>query len=87
LATSGGADGGGVFGGVVERFADLLDEVAAAVEVDLLASARGAFEVAGLKADGELAALAEAARLKIERDGDGGDAGAEVLRAEFYGNP
>ena len=54
--------------------------------MDLLASAGGAFEVAGLKADGELAALAEAAALKIEGDGNGGDAGAEVLRAEFYGD-
>jgi len=86
LTTSGGADGAGKLGGVVERFADLLDEVGPAVEVDALATAWGALEVRGLKADGELAALAEAAGLKIEGDGDGGDAGAEVLRAEFYGD-
>jgi len=56
------------------------------VEVDALATAWGAFEVRGLKADGEFAALAEAAALEIKGNGDGRDAGAEVLRAEFYRN-
>ena len=54
------------------------------MKVDRFATAWGALEVAGLKADGEFAALAEAAGLKVEGDGDGGDAGAEILRAEFY---
>lgn len=57
------------------------------MKVDALATAWGALEVAGLESDRELAALAEAAAFEIEGDGDGGDAGAEVLRAEFYGNP
>ena len=56
------------------------------MEVDALATAWGALEVASLKADRELAALAEAAGFKIKRNGDGGDAGAEILRAEFYRN-
>jgi len=56
------------------------------VEVDRFATAGWALEVAGLKADGEFAALAEAAAFEIEGDGDGGDAGAEILRAEFYRN-
>jgi len=45
LATSGGADGGGVFGGVVEGFADLLDEVGPTVKVNRFATAWGALEV------------------------------------------
>ena len=56
------------------------------MEVDRFATAWGAFKVAGLKADGEFAALAEAAGLEVERNGDGRDAGAEIMRAEFYRN-
>ncbi len=70
-------DGAGDFSWVVDRFADLLDEVAAAVEGDRLATAGRVGEVGGLKADRKFTALAESAALEVERDGDGRDAGAD----------
>ena len=54
------------------------------MECDRLATAGRGGEVAGLKADGELATLAESAAFEVERDGDGRDAGADLCLAKFY---
>ena len=74
----------GDFGGVVDRLADLRDEVASAVEGDRLPTAGRCGEVGRLKAHRELAALAESAAFEVERDGDGRDAGANLCLAKFY---
>ena len=77
-------DGAGDFGGVVYGFADLLDEVASAVECDGFAAAGRGGQVAGLEAHREFAALAESAALEVERHCYGRDAGADLCLAEFY---